>query len=261
MKPRSPIKIMRTVVFALVLREMRTRISAKRGGAFWILFEPIAHIGGMIAFITLIRGREILGVDVTMWLINGVVPFILLRNISLKSMEAVAANKALFSYRQIIPFDTFIARAIVEVIIYASVYILLVVAVAFWGKHTIAMNQPLLFLCYVAVGFILAFSVGIIYCVIGEAFPEIKGVLRMFFWPIYLVSGVIIPVWTMPAEVVSFVSWNPYLHIVEGIRFSVFDNYRTFTQLSVYYPLLVALVMLFFSLILYRARRKILVAI
>lgn len=252
---------MRTVVFALVLREMRTRISAKRGGVFWILFEPIAHIGGMIAFITLIRGREILGVDVTVWLINGVVPFILMRNVSLKSMEAVTANKALFSYRQIIPFDTFVARSIVEMIVYSVVYVFLVGVVGFWGEHVVAMSRPLHFFGYIIVGLVLAFAVGIIYCVIGEAFPEIKSLLRMLFWPIYLLSGVIIPIWTLPSEVINLVSWNPYLHIVEGIRSSVFDNYQTFPQLNVGYPFFVALVLLFFALLAYRIRRRVLVAL
>lgn len=252
---------MRTVVFALVLREMRTRISAKRGGLFWIFFEPIAHIGGMIAFITLIRGREILGVDVTIWLINGVVPFILLRNVSLKSMEAVAANKALFAYRQIVPFDTLIARSIVETTIYSAVYIFLIAVVGYWGQHSIAMAKPISFFMYCGIGLLLAYSVGVLYCLIGEAFPEIKSVLRMFFWPLYLISGVIIPVWSMPSEIINIVSWNPYLHVIEGIRYSVFENYRTFPQLNILYPLKLMLGLSFVAMFFYRARRKTLVAI
>lgn len=252
---------MRTVVFALVLREMRTRISAKRGGAFWIIFEPIAHIGGMIAFITLIRGREILGVDVTIWLINGVVPFIMLRNVSLKLMEAVAANKALFSYRQIVPFDSFVGRSVVEVTLYSCVYLLLVVAVGAWGGHSIGISRPLIFMSFTVVGITLSFAVGILFCVLGEAFPEIKGVLRMLFWPLYLMSGVVIPIWTVPGGVLELVSWNPYLHIVEGVRYGVFEHYRTFSRLSLAYPALVALASLFLALFVYRIRRKALVAL
>ena len=44
MQKRRPFKILRSVLFALVIREVRGKFGANRLGAFWFVFEPLAHI-------------------------------------------------------------------------------------------------------------------------------------------------------------------------------------------------------------------------
>ncbi|TGV05381.1 sugar ABC transporter permease, partial [Alcaligenaceae bacterium 429] len=119
---RSAFAITKAVIFALVLREMQTRFGSRRMGAFWLMFEPIASIAVMMVIFTVIRARQVPGMDFPIFLLTGIVPFMLMRNIALKLMDSVEANRALFAYRNITIFDTYIARVMVECAIMSCVY-------------------------------------------------------------------------------------------------------------------------------------------
>lgn len=261
MKKRSPLAISKSVVFALTLREIRGRLNAKRVGAFWILFEPIAHVLGMVLIISVIRGRTIPGFDVPVFLLAGIVPFLLFKNICLKLMEAVSSNKALFSYKQIKPADAFVARVVVECALYACVYALLMACVGFFIGFNVMIAHPLEWLFILAVGVALSLSVGIIMCIIGEAIPELKSFFRLLFLPMYLISGVVYPLWVIPESTLPWITWNPFLHVVDSLRWAVFPNYPSTVGVNPWYPLGVTVVLLFIATGLYRARRKMLVAV
>src|SRR5690554_1448043 len=111
---RSPAVIMKCVIFALILRELKTRFGARRMGAFWMVFEPMAHVLLMVSLFALVRDIHAPTMDYPVFLLSGIVPFFLMRNIVLKLMDAVSANQSLFAYPNIKPFDTFVARAAVE---------------------------------------------------------------------------------------------------------------------------------------------------
>ena len=59
---RSPWQIQRSVVFALLLREVKGRFGGRLIGGFWVLFEPLVHLGLMTFFMTTIAGRVLPGV-------------------------------------------------------------------------------------------------------------------------------------------------------------------------------------------------------
>ena len=261
MQPRSSFAITKSVIFALTLREIRGRLNARRLGTFWILFEPIAHVVGIVAFITIIRGRSAPGYEVPVFLLTGVVPFLMMKNVCLKLMEAVASNKSLFSYRQIKPFDAIVARTIVECTISACVYIILMGGLGFFFGYNIAISKPLEWLGILVVAVTFSFSMGVVFCIIGEAVPELKTFFRLLFLPLYFMAGVLYPVWVMPQTILPWLTWNPFLHIIDGLRRAVFDHYPETPGVNMYYPIAVTVVLLFVAVGLYRAHRLRLVAV
>lgn len=258
MKPhrRSPLAITQAVVFALLLREMQTRFGSRRMGAFWILFEPIANIAIMMLIFTFIRLRTIPGIDFPVWLLAGMVPFFMMRNIALKIMDAVEANRALFAYPNIKIFDTYVARAIVECAISACVYAILLFVLGFWFDYDISIAYPLRWMASLALGVLFAFGLGILFSVIVQAMPNAKSFIRLLFMPLYLMSGVIFPLWIIPTHLLPWVLWNPFAHIIDSIRSSVFVMYPKVPGVNFEYPIIATIVILFFSLALYRIRRE-----
>src|SRR5690606_708677 len=113
MNKRSPLEITRSVIFAMVLREMRGHYGRLRLGALWVIMEPLAHLVILGTILTL-RLKPTRCYDFYMFLLVGVAPFLLYKNVVLKLMGSVDANKALFNYKQIQPADAFMARTIVE---------------------------------------------------------------------------------------------------------------------------------------------------
>jgi len=261
MHNRSSLAITRAVIFALTLREIKGRLNARRLGTFWILFEPIAHVIGMVLIITVIRGRTIPGFEVPVFLLTGIVPFILMKNICLKLMEAVSSNKALFSYRQIKPADALVARTLVECCLFVCVYVLIMGSVGFFAGYDVSIAHPLEWVVMLLVGVLLAFSIGVILCIAGEAVPELKTFFRLMFLPLYFISGVVYPLWALPDNVLPWISWNPFLHIVDSLRWAVFPHYPFTMGVNPYYPIKVTLVLFFIAVGMYRARRLQLVAV
>lgn len=261
MKKRSSIKITKSVLFALILREVRGRLYARRFGAVWLLLEPIAHMLAMLALITVLRGRSVQGFEAPMFFVVGIAPFLMMRNICLRMMEAVNANAALFAYRQITPFDTMLARLVVEVAIFACVYTLIILGMGLFLGYDILIRYPMEWLGTLFVGIVFSFSIGIVLCVIAEAIPELKGFLRLLFMPLYFISGVLFPVWAIPHHLLDWIIWNPFLHIIDSLRWSIFEHYPTTPGIGMWYPLEVTVCSLFVALGVYRARRLRLVAI
>ena len=240
---------------ALVMREMRGRVSVHRLGAFWLLAEPIAHVLVLVGIFTLVRGRTLPGVEYPVFLVSGVVPFLMMKNVALRTMEGVASNKALFSYRQIKPLDTLAARAIVELILSICVYISISFVLGFWAGYDVLIHHPLEWFANFIVAAILSMALGIIFCILGEALPESKTVFRLIFLPLYFVSAVIFPIWMIPQDLMPYLLWNPFLHVINEFRQSAFENYPVIHGVTIIYPAGVSLVMLFLGLALYRVRR------
>ena len=126
LKPRSPLQIKKSVIFALVLREARSRFGDRRMGAIWTLIEPICHLLILSLLFGLLRGRTVAGIDFPVFVLVGLAPFLLFRNTALRLMNSPKENRSLFAYKQIKPLDTFIARVLVEFSISATVYVILV---------------------------------------------------------------------------------------------------------------------------------------
>ncbi|KAA0911381.1 ABC transporter permease [Pusillimonas sp. ANT_WB101] len=261
MKKRSSLQIVRSVLFALVLRELQTRFGERRMGAFWILFESMAHIVLMMFIFGVIRGRHVPGMDFAVYLGIGLMPFFLMRNIALKLMDAVNANRALFAYPNITPFDTFVARAVVEFLIMASVYVIIMAGMALWFGYDVAIHQPLQWLASLGSGILFSFGLGLIFCVVVEIMPNAKSIIRLFFMPLYFISAVIFPLWQVPGQYLHWLLWNPYLHIIDNLRRSTFSQYPVIDGISFTYPMEMALITLFLGLALYRLRRRQLVSI
>lgn len=255
LKPRDSFAIVRAVQFALILREMRSKVGAKRFGLFWLLAEPMVHIAIMMTIFSLRRLGEVSSFDYPVFLMAGMVPFFLMRNISLKGMEAVSANKALFAYKQIKPFDTILARTIVEVILYSCVYVILSFVLGFWFGYDVAIHQPLQWLSALCVGLLMSFALALLYCMLVDIVPEVKIFIRMMYLPIYLLSGVLFPIWILPNYIMDWLLWNPYLHLVDKMRLSMFEHYPEHYGVNLDYPLKLTLFLLLVSLALYRVRR------
>lgn len=256
MRQRSARDISRSVVFALVLREMQTRFGARRMGAFWMLFEPISHVAVLVLIVAVIRGRHAAGFDYPVFLLVGMVPFFLMRNISLKMMDSISANKALFAYPNIKPFDTFLARTIVECALSSCVYILLMAAFGFWAGYDVRISKPISWLFALLTAILLSFGLGLILSVIAELMPNSRTFIKILFMPLYLLAGIIFPIWTVPPQYLPWLMWNPYLHVVDNLRFSTFEFYPRVYGISFTYPFLVAICLMFSGMLLYRVKRR-----
>lgn len=181
---RSGFEVQKVTVEALFLREIRTRFGKFRLGYLWAILEPSAHLLILLGIFGYIMHRTMPDISFPVFLLNGLIPFFIFSSISKRSVSAIEANQGLFNYRPVKPIDTIIARALLETLIYVSVYILLMLIVRMAGEYFEITN----FLQLVATWsllIILSCSVGLIFMVVGKTFPEMQKVLPILLKPLY----------------------------------------------------------------------------
>lgn len=194
------------------------------------------------------------GYEFLVFLLVGLSPFLLFKNIVLKLMGSVDANKALFSYKQIQPADAFFARAIVEFCISAIVFLLIYISLTWYGYET-ALVDPLLWLSALFLGIAFSFALGILFALITEVLPELKTILSLMFLPLYMLSGIIYPINKLPHSIIDYLLWNPYLHVIDLIRYATFQHYRLYPGVSFEYVIKCTIITSFLAYGAYRVRK------
>jgi capsular polysaccharide transport system permease protein len=254
LKPRSSLQIKKSVIFALVLREARSRFGERRMGAIWTLIEPICHLLILSVLFALIRGHKVAGIDFPVFVLVGLAPYLLFRNTALRLMNSPKENRSLFAYKQIKPLDTFIARLLVEFSISASVYAILIFGFAWYG-FDMSIHAPIEWMLTILLGVLFSFGLGVLLSLIAHAMPSTTLFIRMMFFPLYFISGVLIPASYLPHAMLPLLLLNPFLHLLELIRAEIFPHYIPVDGVSVHYVIAFTLVLLFVSLGTYRVRR------
>lgn len=252
---RSSLQITQDVLFALLLREVLTRFGNRRMGAFWTIFEPALHVIVMLFIFSVIRARSVPGLEYPIFLLLGMVPFFMMRNIAKNLMNAVDANQALFAYPNIKIFDTYVARTLLEIAIYITIYILFAFCLGFWLYYDVSIANPLQLMAALLTGIIFSFGIGMILSVLVSIMPNVKTFVGIAFMALYFVSGVIFPLWIIPQQYLDWLLWNPYAHIINNIREAAFAHYPIVHGVNSTYPAIAAIIALFLGLALYRMRK------
>jgi len=75
--------------------------------------------------------------------------------------------------------------------------------------------------------------------------------VRMMMLPMFLLSGVIIPLQTLPHQVQVYVIYNPVVHGLESLRLSFFEGYKSLPGIDLTYLWLWSLSMIALGLALH----------
>lgn len=242
------------VVYALLLRETKTRFGVSHLGYLWALI-PCAVWILMFSGLYRIFGRlSPPGTSAMAFLTTGIVPFSAFRETGSRCLSSIEANKGLLFYPQVRPLDLVLARAVLE----GATHLILLVL--FLGGEALVMGLPridsilqTLLGLGLAVG--LGASLGLLFCalsVYSGAVERIFGIItRIIFWT----SGLFHPVESLPKAARDILLWNPVVHAVETVRDGWFPGYDA-RHVDPWYPLFWILVFSFFGLSVERMARR-----
>jgi capsular polysaccharide transport system permease protein len=235
---------------ALLLRETVNRLASERAAWVWLLVEPLIHVFVMLALFTVVRVSSVGGIDATIWLTIGMLSFFLFRRTANQCSNAISANRALFTYRQVKPVDAVLVRAACEGFLMLLVLVLSVLMLALLG-HQIGPADPLALLGALLGLWLFGMGFGLITSVAIELVPEMGKLVNIIMMPAYLASGVMMQVGAIPEPYRSWLALNPLVHGLESARLAFAPYYHTLTDLSLAYLYGWALVLVFFGLALH----------
>lgn len=233
---RTPWQVTRAVWLALFLREFMGRVSADRLAWFWMLFEPIAMMGIMVAIRTVALGgdRHIAGVNFVLWLLVGLLGFFLFRENMVRSIGSIEAGRALYSYRQVKPVDLVLVRGFLEGSLKTFILGLFIAVGTLLGVDAFPGDFMLALFAWMSL-WLLGLGVGLVLSALSALVPEIGKIARITNLPLLIISGVIIPMNFLPHDILQYLMWNPILHGLELLRSGFFPNYRPIVGLDATY--------------------------
>jgi capsular polysaccharide transport system permease protein len=246
---RSSLTITFSVWKALFLHLAQGRISGSRASWFWLVAEPLAHMAFLVYLLVALRHRVVAGMDAYVWVVVGLVAFFTFRRAAMQGMHAVDDNKAMFAYRQVKPVDTVLVRAALETFLMLLIG-MAAFALLFMLGHDIAPHDPLLVLAAAFGIWLLALGLGLTLAVPIKLIKESAVFLNFLFMPLYLLSGVIFPINSIPYPYKDWLLRNPVVHAIEAARLGFSPSYHAVAGLDLSYLYAWGICLIFIGLVL-----------
>lgn len=253
-RQRSSLQVQRAVLQALVIRELRARVEGRWLGLLWMLIEPLATVLLMLTLYGFRSHAASVNVELPVFLITGMMPFFMFRNLARRLPGSITSNRGLYAYRQVRPIDALVARGVVEIGLSSAVYLAALAALGWLGYHWLPV-APLELIAVSSVLLTLGAGLGLLFSVLVHNRPKVQSVINLLFLPLYLLSGVLFPVRLVPQEYQEYLLWNPVLHLIDLSRAYFLPLHQSVEGVNLAYPAAFTLVVATLSLSLYRVYR------
>lgn len=223
---RSSIQITLDSIYALLMREIKIRYGTSKLGYFWAFAEPISQAAILATLFTLVGRNSISGVPVALFLISGVMPFKTFSRLISQLSSSTAANKVLYSFRQVSPIDPLIALLLIELATFFVVYtsiLLIMFWLGFdsWPDNLLGLITASLLLLTMGVGVSLFVSA------LSSYWLDSTKIVSIVMRPMFFISGIFYCATMIPPQYWYLFSWNPVFHAIELSRHSFFESYAT----------------------------------
>jgi len=243
------------VVYALLLRETKTRFGAHKLGYLWSVLQPLLWVGMFAGFYYAFGRMAPPGMSVVAFLTTGIVPYSLFRETAGRCLSAIEANKGLLFYPQVRPLDLVIARVLLEGATQLVVLLVIMGGLALVeGPFRIESALSVVLGLGLASG--LGATLGLLCCSLSVYSKSVEQLYPALLRPLFWLSAVFHPLESLPKGVRDVLALNPIIHCIELVRDGWFPGYDA-RHVDPSYPVVWILVLGFFGLTLERvARRK-----
>lgn len=216
------------IIYALVLRDMRTRHSRSQLGYLWSVFEPISHLltlGVMFALIN--EAPPPIGTSLFEFYCSGLLPYLMFSHISTDVMGARSSSGAVLLLPKLRTTDVILSKTFLNLMTEIVVGCLVFTAFGAAGYRTLPAH---LFPCAAGIMLLalLGMGIGTINMVIQNFFHGWETIFASIVRLLYFASGIYYTPISMPDAVRNFLEWNPVLQGVEVFRSGFFAEYDPF---------------------------------
>jgi capsular polysaccharide transport system permease protein len=248
---RSSLAVTLSVWRALFLREALGRLFAARARWFWVIVEPAFHVAYLMVLFAAIRVGTVAGMEVAVWIMVGLLAFFTFRRTGAQLEKGVREYRPLFAYRQVHPVDAVLVGAVLEGLLISVISLLMMagaalVGYAVWPADPLAVLEAFLGLWLLGLGY------GLITSVASDLADEARRVVNLTMTPLYIISGVMIPLQQVAQPYRGWLMLNPVAHGLEAARLGFSSHYHAVPELNISYLYSFALVTIFLGLVLYR---------
>lgn len=243
------------VLYALVLRETKTRYGEHKVGFLWAFIEPMVMVSVMYLIFGAMGSLATGNVHIAAFMIVGFVPFSMLRDTMTQTQGAISQNTALLGFPQVTTFDLILARALLEFAVLLAVLGIMMLGAGLLGID-VRCENPLGVLAACFLLWTLGLGMGFIFASLAPIIPSTRQITTQILGrPLFLGSGLFYTADSLPEEVRNYLLYNPVLHLVELSRSAYFYEFES-AYASWTYATYFSFGLLAFGLLVHRAMRK-----
>jgi ABC-type polysaccharide/polyol phosphate export permease len=227
--PRRLVDAVKTqwrVIYALIIRETRTRFGDSTLGYGWALLEPILHILTLfLTFAVLMRGRPPIGTQFFIFYYTGIIPYHVFVHTATSMTYAVTSNVSLLQLPLVSTFDVIIARGLLEFATDLIVAGILLAGFIVFAIGALPADFAGVAAALVAV-WVFGCGVGFINAVLNAFFKSWDKIWVQATRILYFISGIFYVPGMMPDRIRDVLAWNPLLQGIDWFRSSFFLDYE-----------------------------------
>jgi len=224
---QSALSTQARVIYALILRETKTRYGEHKLGFLWAIIEPLVMVAVFVGIFATIRSGSPGGMPMVPFMLSGIVPFTLFRDTMTQMQGAIAQNRMLFAFPQVTTFDVIFARGLLEVLLLSGVFVMLLFGMNIAG-YDIRVERPLGVLAACALLSLMGMGLGFIFASLSPIIPSMKQISTALLGrPLFLGSGIFFIAESIPASVREYLLYNPLMHMLELLRSAFFQEFET----------------------------------
>ena len=256
-----------TVVLAISSYDIDRRSTGTSIGAWESILTPLQI---MLFFITVrlgfsfLRGNNRLAAggstdmyfNIVIFIASGFAIAFLFRQGAIKALAGLKIRAPLY-YKRVQPLDILLA-VLVNDFRAISTISLAILGLVWFFTWSFRLDSPGLAIGVYLLTILMALGFGVCLVFLGRLNKWITKILRRILQRIIIfTSGIFFATFELPEYTRQFVTWNPILHAVELFRYSM-NNQYPIPGISLEYLVWCSMVLLGFSLILYRTNESLL---
>lgn len=250
---RESLKIMGRVIFAIMIRESRTRYGSSNIGYAWAIVDPLATLAVFVGIFSLLGRTSPVPAPISVFFVTAIVPLFFWRGSVGQAANAISASLGLLTYPQVMPADVVIGRLLLEAATTVVVFMLFLV-----GLNLLIGVSPTWF--FGDPPQLLLATLGLFYFTLGCCFlssslarvlpiwPNIWGYMSR---PVWLLSGIFFTLEQLPSGVRGYMAYNPVAHMIEWMRSAMIPTFQS-EAYSIFFPMAFATIALIIGLVIDR---------
>ncbi len=243
------------VIYALIMRETKTRYGDHKIGFLWAFIEPMTLILLISGIYTAMGTKAPSGMPLILFMTTGYLPFIVFRDTMNQLLNSISANQNLLAFPQVTTFDVILARALLELAVLITVFVILLFGASIFGND-IRVESPLGVIAAIGLLWITGLGLGFMLACLSPILPSVRQIVTAILGrPMLLASGIFYTSESLPPPIRDLLLHNPLLHMIELGRSSFFYSYES-RYASWTYASLSAIFVLAFGLLVHQAMRR-----
>lgn len=224
------------VVFALVLRESRTRFGKSDLGYAWAVIDPLIQLLVLWAIYSVFGRHVPIAASMPVFLVTGILPYNFWRECVSRGATGVSSNLPLLTYPQVKVADVIIARVLLDAATFAVLIFVFILGLnIFYGEPLSSWyDEPMPLAWALLALFYFSFAFAMLSSAIQRIFSAWSTVFGYLSRPLWFTSGIFFTLESLPEVPRHYVSYNPIAHMIEWLRSAALPGFESAEYSPVY---------------------------